>query len=110
MKIKKELEEQFVDFKNKNNDFYGKGIIDFVIRWADLLETKENLTYGIAEGCANEADTEGVTGAMYGLAKSILFTYWYKGKELEEIYLKEKEEEKKRFQEWRAKNRGVKKC
>ena len=95
MKIKKGLENQFIEFKNNNQDFYGKGVVDYAIRWADLLEKVDVLTYGVAEGCAGKADTEGVSGAMYGFAKSILYTYWFKGEELKNIYIKHKQEEYK---------------
>lgn len=68
-----------------NQDPYGKGVIDYVERWADLMETKMNAGQTIeemAESTSHEADTEGITGFMYGCAVSVLSQVWEHGEEL----------------------------
>ena len=72
-------------FVEKNIDPYGKECVDFAERWADLMEKK------LAEGCevetiaketSHEADTEGLTGFMYGAAVSMLSRVWEHGEAL----------------------------
>jgi len=68
-----------------NTDSYGKGVVDYAERWADLMESRLNageLLADIAEATSNEADTEGITGFMYGCAVSILAKCWVRGDEL----------------------------
>lgn len=68
-----------------NDDPYGAGNIRFIERWANLMEAGmaggaelEN----IAEPTSHEADTEGITGFMYGMAVSLLAKYWIHGDRL----------------------------
>ena len=70
-----------------NDDFYGAGILRFAERWANLME--EYIEKGVSlEDCVKEAsrkaDTEGITGSMYGYAVSILADVWEYGEELRE--------------------------
>jgi hypothetical protein len=70
---------------DNNTDPYGKGVIDYAERWADLMEAR--LTQGqtittMAASTSHEADTEGITGFMYGAAVSVLATSWEHGEEL----------------------------
>lgn len=69
----------------KNADPYGAGVIRFSQRWAELME--ECISNGkqvaeVAQSTSHEADTEGITGFMYGCAVSILSKYWTHGEEL----------------------------
>lgn len=69
----------------KNQDGYGSGVIRFAARWANLMEQK--MAKGaklkdIAEKTSHEADSEGITGFMYGCAVSILSQVWEHGEEL----------------------------
>jgi hypothetical protein len=68
-----------------NGDPYGAATIRYTERWADLMEAR------IAEGAAlediakatsHEADTEGITGFMYGCAVSLLAQLWIHGEAL----------------------------
>ena len=68
-----------------NDDPYGKAGVDFARRWAEMMEDY------IAGGCALEdiaqqtkceADTDGITGFMYGCAVSVLSQVWVYGEEL----------------------------
>lgn len=68
-----------------NQDPYGKAGIDFAERWANLME--EHIESGkelsdVARGTSHEADTEGITGFLYGCAVSILSQVWEHGEEL----------------------------
>lgn len=68
-----------------NTDPYGACGLRFSQRWAELMEAKmdagEKLG-DIASVASHEADTEGITGFMYGCAVSILSTTWEHGEEL----------------------------
>lgn len=68
-----------------NTDPYGAAVIHFAERWADLME--ERLAKGgtfddIAKQASRDADTEGITGFMYGCAVSILGQVWESGEQL----------------------------
>lgn len=85
MKIKIGQEEAFNKTIDVNNDPYSKAAIDFMIRWADLMEEKiaaGNNLYNIAEETSHEADTDGITGFMYGCAVSLLSQLWIYGDDL----------------------------
>ena len=67
MKLKNE--ERWSEYKAKNRDGYGLGIITFAERWADAMEAQivvGSTVDGCAQSCEQEADTEGITGFMYG--------------------------------------------
>lgn len=68
-----------------NSDPYGKAAVDYTRRWAELMEKRiangEKLE-DIAKETSHEADTEGITGFMYGCAVSILSHAWEHGEEL----------------------------
>ncbi len=75
-----------------NSDPYGKAAVDFARRWAEMMENK--ITAGVQlKDCADElshmADTEGITGFMYGCAVGILATVWEHGEELRRWHNKE---------------------
>ena len=78
----KELWNEFVE---SNKDFYGRGVITYAERWANSMESLINdgaNLVDIAEKTSREADTEGITGFMYGTAVSILKKCWIFGDEL----------------------------
>jgi len=71
--------------KQINSDPYGSCAVRYAERWADLMEAK--LAEGakledIANATSHEADTEGITGFMYGCAVSILSKLWVHGEQL----------------------------
>ena len=71
--------------KDNNKSDYGIAIIRYAERWADLMETglaKGKAVADVADQTSQEADTEGITGFMYGAAVSILAGVWERGEEL----------------------------
>jgi len=79
----KEEYEKYVATNSK--DEYSKGVVDYEKRWVELMEKK--LAEGqeietIAKATSNEADTEGITGFMYGCAVSSLSHFWKHGEKL----------------------------
>jgi hypothetical protein len=68
-----------------NQDPYGSGIIRYAQRWADLMESRmasDAALVSIAESTSHEADTEGITGFMYGAAVSVRASSWEHGEDL----------------------------
>jgi hypothetical protein len=68
-----------------NKDAYGSGVIRYCERWANMME--ERIGDGekietFAKQTSHDADTEGITGFMYGCAVSILSQVWEHGEEL----------------------------
>ena len=83
MKLKNE--QEYLDWKAKNNDSYGRAIFGYAEAWADLME--QEIKQGkevkdIAEAASDEADICGITGFMHGMAVSILSQCWIYGEEL----------------------------
>lgn len=75
----------YEDWKSKNTDAYGSGIFQYAEKWADLMEKKIDEgaeVKDIAKKSSHEADTEGITGYMYGASVSILSQCWEHGEEL----------------------------
>lgn len=74
--------------KEKNSDPYGAAAFNFADQWARLMQ------YYIQQGetleacfskASHEADTDGITGFMYGCAKSLLRDVWVHGAELNKL-------------------------
>lgn len=86
MKVKVGKEKDFENFVEINSkDAYSYGVVKFMKRWADLMEKeikKGAKVADIAKRTADEADTEGITGYMYGCAVSALSNFWEYGEEL----------------------------
>lgn len=78
--------------KDNNQDPYGNACVTYAERWANLME-KEMAAgkplINIAESTSREADTEGITGFMYGAAVSMLSGCWDHGEELRRWHNKE---------------------
>lgn len=83
MKIKDQSDwRQWV---TNNQDPYGRAIINYAQRWAELMEEKMKegaKLEDIAKQTSREADGEGITGYMYGAAVSVLSTSWEYGEQL----------------------------
>lgn len=87
-------EKVYEDWKAKNTDGYGSGVFRYAERWANMMEDELDNTLGvrvrdIASRLSHEADTEGITGFMYGAAVSILSQCWVHGEELKKWHNKE---------------------
>ena len=68
-----------------NRDDYGAACVQYAEKWANLMEAK--LAEGskledIAKQTSHDADTEGITGFMYGCAVSMLAEAWEHGEQL----------------------------
>lgn len=83
MKVKDQ--QAYDDYVNNNTDPYGSGVVRFERRWADLMEhciEDGESVEQCAKATATEADTEGITGFMYGCAVDSLAHHWVYGEEL----------------------------
>jgi hypothetical protein len=96
MKIRHGKEEIWTLGLQNNQDFYGRGVYDFAKRWAELLEkdidetgNAEDAIVLYAEQRSGEADTDGITGFMYGCAVAILANVWEYGEFLRKWHNKE---------------------
>ena len=75
----------YEEWKANNTDPYGSTVFRYAERWADMMEeriTKGEKIEDIAKELSHKADTEGITGFMYGCAVSILSQCWEYGEEL----------------------------
>lgn len=96
MKILAGKEKKYKDWYGKNSDGYSRACFTYAERWAELLEIEISKTDDVmkcivenADRLSHEADTEGITGYMYGCAVSILSQYWEYGEELRKWHNKE---------------------
>jgi len=85
MNIAEGKQKEYADWKAKNTDPYGSEIFRYAEAWADLMELRmcdgEKLE-DIAKDTSHQADTEGITGFMYGAAVAVLFHAWEHGEQL----------------------------
>jgi len=85
MKVRNQ--EAWDKWKASNQDGYGKACVTYAERWADLMEKRIMDIDGsrledIAKQASHDADTEGITGFMYGAAVSMLAQAWEHGETL----------------------------
>lgn len=84
MKFKNE-QEWILHVEANKDSGYGMGVMDYAERWANLMEKalEEGACLSdVADAISHEADTDGITGFMYGCAVSILSKCWVYGEEL----------------------------
>lgn len=79
-------EDEYASYVAMNSkDSYSLGVVTYADRWARIMEARLASDQTIAE-CAKEAshlaDSEGITGFMYGCAVSSLAKFWAHGEEL----------------------------
>jgi len=71
---------------DNNQDSYGNACYRYASEWATLVEKAvakgEAITPELFEKTSHDADTEGITGFMYGVAVSILRHVWVHGEAL----------------------------
>lgn len=95
MKIKEGQEKEYNQFIEINShDGYSKATVDFMCRWADLME--EMIASGekisdIAEKTSHDACMEDITGFMYGCAVDALAKFWEHGEALRKWHNKKYE-------------------
>lgn len=78
----KGTEEEWNSWRNVNSDPYGKAIFNYALRWADMMEAaieSGSRLEDVASNLSHEADTDGITGAMYGMAVAVLSQVWIHG-------------------------------
>lgn len=85
MKLKSGTEQEYAEYKAKNTDPYGGRVVSYGEDWANLMEArmaKGETIAQCAEPTCREADTDGITGFMYGCAVSALAHFWEHGEAL----------------------------
>ena len=89
MKIRPGMEKAYKEWDKKNRDDYGHAVFTYAERWAELMEKdideshdEQKAIIENAEKRSHEADTEGITGFMYGCAVKILSVCWQYGETL----------------------------
>jgi hypothetical protein len=86
MKLKAGTEAEYQKYKDINStDPYSARVVSYGDEWAVLMEKRmeqgEKIA-DIAKETSREADTDGITGFMYGAAVSALAHFWEHGEEL----------------------------
>ena len=85
-RVKPELKEAYQEFRTKVcGDFYSAGILRYAERWAAMMEDRIEAGATVAEAAEathHLADTENISGFMYGQAVNLLSGYWEHGDEL----------------------------
>ena len=93
MKIIEGREQQYAKYAATNSaDGYSKAIVDYGEKWAELMEKRiptgatgpqiTRIFVDHADSDSHEADTDGITGFMYGCAVQALACFWIHGEEL----------------------------
>lgn len=90
MKIKTGLENACAELRANNaKDAVGLGIINYAERWCNMMEERiangESVTQAAAE-TEYAADTELISGTMFGYSLNVLCRFWEHGEELREWY------------------------
>jgi len=96
MRIRPGMEEEYQKGLDNNQDPYGKAVYTYAERWAELMEKDINACGDVTAAVianfeirSREADTEGITGFMYGCAVHILSACWEYGEILRKWHNKE---------------------
>lgn len=86
--LKEGKELRYRELENLNTqDSYGHGIFEYLKRWAGSMEQEMEGGMSVSEvalSTSSRADTDGITGAMYGCAVAVLSEYWEYGEQLRE--------------------------
>lgn len=85
MKLKSGTEQEYENYKTINSDPYGGAVVKFGEDWAHLMEArmeKGERIADMAKETSHEADTDGITGYMYGAAVAALAHFWEHGEAL----------------------------
>jgi hypothetical protein len=83
MRLKDEAE--WKKWVEANTDSYGRACVEYAERWANLMEAAmpEGTFDGeVARRTSHEANTERITGFMFGAAVTMLAGCWERGEEL----------------------------
>lgn len=77
--------ESWRQAKARNGDSYGGAVMIYAEQWARLMQARMasgNELEAIAKQASHDADTEGITGFMYGAAVHVLSSHWRHGERL----------------------------
>lgn len=78
-------DDVWATWTKNNQDVYGSAILRYAERWADMMEARmsagESLE-SIAKETSHAADTEIISGYMYGAAVQVLASAWVHGEAL----------------------------
>lgn len=77
--------EGWAKAKAANTDAYGGRVISYAEDWANFMEREMSTgkkLEDVADATSREADTDGITGFMYGAAVSTLAAVWTHGEAL----------------------------
>ena len=86
MKVKDGMNEEYNKYVKLNSeDDYSKGVIDFTVRWAELMEQEKELDKDLVDKLSSEADIDGITGFMYDGARAGLYHFWEYGDKLKDL-------------------------
>lgn len=80
-----EAKKRWDDCVKINGDPYGAATVAYAKAWAEMMEAQiaDGASLAdIAKKTSHDADTEGITGFMYGCAVSQLADMWIHGEEL----------------------------
>lgn len=83
---------EWEEWQQKNSDPYGSGVVRYTERWANMMEAEiaqGKALKDIAKQTSHDADTEGITGFMYGCAVGALSHFWIHGEELRKWHNKD---------------------
>lgn len=85
MQLIEQKKEEYKAWFDKNDDPYSRRCFTYAEQWAELME--QEMATGkrledVAKECSHIADTDGITGFMYGAACSILSKVWVHGEQL----------------------------
>lgn len=84
--------EGFAKWREINKDPYSAAVVRYAETWARLMQAeiaKGRTVVECADATSHAADTEGITGFMYGCAVSGLAKFWRHGEELRKWHNKE---------------------
>lgn len=77
--------------KLNSKDRYGKGIIDYAVRWGKIMQAEmkkqglDHLTPELVKNADGRADIYGMSGATATMGRNLLVTTWKHGEELAKI-------------------------
>jgi len=97
MKILHDKEQEYKAWYDKNSGSYGRACFTYAERWAEMMEKEieDSLVRPFdvivkdADRLSHEADVDGITGFMYGMAVNILSQCWEYGELLRKWHNKE---------------------
>lgn len=90
MKLKAGLENDYAELRaNNTKDFYSAGIINYAERWCNMMEERIEKGESVAQAAEETqyaADTDLISGCMFGYSLNVLCQFWEHGAELREWY------------------------